>query len=195
MTFCAEREHKGYGFRARARARPGMTKGFYRGRSEMLHSSRDRPRRWAVTASSAKPSSLPAWASRSIAASNCAASNTSYQARNWASSWGASRSTAFSISSAVVIAKIYHLSWIGGKLVGWVRRSRNPPSGGAADYAEPVIGPRFARTRWLIRPTILHRCTGAGGRTTGSPSRRAPCGGLAAPARGFPRGGSPAASR
>jgi hypothetical protein len=24
----------------------------------------------------------------------------------------------------------------------------------AADYAEPVIGPRVARTRWLIRPAV-----------------------------------------
>ena len=77
------------------------------GRSEMLHSWRDCPARCAVSASFASLSSLPASASRSIVASNRAASNASYQARNRARSPGASRSIAFSISS-VVIAGTYH---------------------------------------------------------------------------------------
>jgi hypothetical protein len=37
----------------------------------MLHNSRQPPARWAAKASSASASSLPACASRSIAASNC----------------------------------------------------------------------------------------------------------------------------
>jgi len=38
---------------------------------------------------------------------------------------------------------------------GGLAPARNPPClcGEMADYAEPVIGPRFARTRWLIRLT------------------------------------------
>src|SRR3954452_14803934 len=31
---------------------------------------------------------------------------------------------------------------------------RGPACGKAPDIAEPVIGPRFARARWLIRATI-----------------------------------------
>jgi hypothetical protein len=76
-------------------------------RCEMLHSWRDCPARCAARASSASLSSFPASASRPIAASNRAASNASYQARNRARSPGGSRSMARSISS-VVIAEIYH---------------------------------------------------------------------------------------
>jgi hypothetical protein len=51
-----------------------------------------------------------------------------------------------------------------GRISRPVRRSstseggrRNPPliRESSAGYAEPVIGPRFARTRWLTRPTFL----------------------------------------
>src|ERR1017187_5407332 len=70
----------------------------------MPHNSRERPARCAASASSACASSLPARASRSMAASNCCASKASNHARNRANSCGASCSTAFSMSSAVVMS-------------------------------------------------------------------------------------------
>jgi hypothetical protein len=84
-------------------------------RSEMLHSSRERPARCSATALSACGSSLPACASRPIAASNCCASKASNQARNRASSRGASCSTAFSMSSVVVTAEMYSICARGTK--------------------------------------------------------------------------------
>jgi hypothetical protein len=61
-------------------------------------------------------------------------------------------------------------NWSGSSLRGGladcVRRSspsergrRNPASSRmvTADYTEAVIGPRGARTRWLIRPALAHQ--------------------------------------
>src|SRR4029453_15601903 len=42
--------------------------------------------------------------------------------------------------------------------VGGITERLNPPpfwDDSPAGYVEPVIGPRFARTRWLTRPTIF----------------------------------------
>src|SRR5713226_6100048 len=77
------------------------------GTGEMPHSSRARPARNSASASAASRSSLPALASRSILRSKWSASNASNQARNFASSSGASFATAFSMSS-MVMAKEYH---------------------------------------------------------------------------------------
>src|SRR5262249_30569119 len=40
--------------------------------------------------------------------------------------------------------------------VGWAKAQRAVPTGG---HVEPVIGPRFARTRWLCPP---YNCLGSG---------------------------------
>src|SRR5690348_13388699 len=76
---------------------------------EMPHSSRARPWRKSARAASARRSSLPALASRSIFSSKRAESNSSNQARNFASWSGGSLETAFSRSSMVMAIEYHEL--------------------------------------------------------------------------------------